>query len=513
MSSNTEVREKTSQPPQGASLFKSTGPAVMWALSSVGAGVIFYSPRVSARYGLTFLWAIFMVIIFTWFISREVGRYTTVTGKTLMAGFREVPGPRNWVVWIFFIAHMTVITLFVAGQAALAGSMAVLLAPGGRFIWTAGLILLSSGLILFGGYSIVNQASSWLAGILMVAALVMLVRVFPAWSKILNGLVPALPKNVDFFFLLPWIGFLLVHGVPWFSYWVDRQGYGKPRKSGQQQGGQGKGQRKGGGQKGKGQSKQQQLKGWVRVMSLMDGLGTALAGLFALVFYILGAQLLGNQQVAEGLGIGKQMAQAFQSIWGTLGLWIFASTAGIAFWTTVLDGQDGATRMTADITQIFFQSGPYKQGDQARQQTQSKGSQKDLPKGAVVYRPPGTEGVMQKLTGATNASWRAAFSRSLDDTKQIQFAYLIVLGTIAPIVLLAFYSQPLQVLSIAGVIGAGVIPFVAFPILWLNKTRLPKDLQPSAFSFWATFISGLFFTAVIVLYLLHLFGISLPFLP
>ncbi len=472
--SEKQIRKKVGKPPKGWSKLSWLGAAVLWALSSVGAGVIFYSPRVAARYGYTLLWAIVVVIFFTWLITREIGRYTIVTGKTIMEGYQKIPGPHNWPVWIFFLTHLVDISLFSAGQAALAASLATLLAPGSEMLWTGILVSISAAIIVFGGFDMVNKTSSWLAIGLLGAAIVMLVRVFPSWSTLLQGFIPQLPQKVDLYFLIPWIGFLLVHGAPWYSFWVDKQGFGRGKPKGKQkdqQGDQGgSAQDQGQDEDRDGKNRTQKLRGWVGLMTQTEGGGTILAGLFAIIFYILGAQLLGNVQVDPGIGIGRQMANQFKDNLGQIGLWVFVLTAGIAFWTTVLDGQDGASRMITDLTQILTNTGKF-----ARQGERSKG---------FIFN-------------------------YLSDTKKLKNTYVIVLGAIGPIVLLYFYRHPLQILSISGIIGAAITPIFTFATLWLNKKLLPKELQPNWLSFWGTVIAGLFFTATTLLYLLHLVGIDL----
>ncbi len=205
-------------------------------------------------------------------------------------------------------------------------------------------------------------------------------------------------------------------------------------------------------------------------MSRLEGSGTILAGLFAIIFYILGAQLLGNVQVAPGIGIGQQMANQFKSALGQIGLWVYVLTAAIAFWTTVLDGQDGATRMITDLTQILTKTGKFEE---------------------------------------ENGRSRGSIYHFLSDAKKLRAAYVIVLGAIGPIALLYFYNHPLQILSISGIIGAGITPIFTFLTLWLNKKYLPENLQPGWFSFWGTVVAGLFFTVTTLLYFLHLVGINL----
>ncbi len=471
--SHREVRKGVGQPPKGWARLTWLGAAVLWALSSVGAGIIFYSPRVAARYGYSLLWAIVVVVFFTWLITREIGRYTIVSGKTIMEGYRNAPGPRNWPIWIFFLTHMIDISLFTAGQAALAANLAIMVFPGSQMLWTAILVGISATIIVLGGFDLVNNTSSWLAIALLGAAIVMLIRVFPSWNKLLPGFIPQLPKHVDLYFLIPWIGFLLIHGAPWFSYWIDRQGFGqgKPKekqkdKKADREKPESREQSERQGEK----NRTEKLRAWVGLMSRQEGAGTILAGLFAIIFYILGAQLLGNVQVAPGIGIGQQMANQFKSALGQFGLWVYVLTAAIAFWTTVLDGQDGATRMITDLTQILTKTGRFEE---------------------------------------ENDHHRGFIYDFLSNAKRLRIAYVIVLGAIGPIALLYFYNHPLQILSISGIIGAGITPIFTFLTLWLNKKYLPENLQPGWFSFWGTVVAGLFFTVTTLLYFLHLMGINL----
>ena len=535
-----QIRKKTGAPPKGSALWRWLGPAVLWALSSVGAGEIFYGPRVGARYGESFLWAILIVILFAWLISREIGRYTIISGKTIMEGYQDVPGPRHWADWLFFLTHMADITLFTAGQAALAGSLMALLFPGGRTLWTAILITISVCLIVFGGYQWVNKASAWLAGLLLVGGIVSLMRVFPPWSQIVSGLIPTFPKNFDLYFLLPWIGFLLVHGAPWFSYWVDREGFGRGKD--QAQGAQNN-QNKPPAQDKPSKDpsgispaftvpntpdKADQLRGWVGVMSLMDGAGTILAGIFAIIFYILGAQLLGGKNVASGIGIGTQMAQQLQNVWGPLGLWLFAITAGISFWTTVLAAQDGATRMVTDLTQILTQKGEYAQNKNEKHPEEidpEAVAQLAQKPAFAAYAEQVEPGVIAQGLARQDQPSRAEpdvkednqekggfWQNFLSSTQKLRYTYVIFLGGIFPILLLLFYNHPLQILSISGIIGAAITPVFTFLTLWLNRQRLPKGLQPNWLSFWGTVVAGLFFTTASILFFLNLFGITLGFL-
>jgi hypothetical protein len=76
-----------------------------------------------------------------------------------------------------------------------------------------------------------------------------------------------------------------------------------------------------------------------------------------------------------------------------------------------------------------------------------------------------------------------------------------------PIAVYLFFGEPVGLLQTAGAIEAAHIPIVTGLTLYLNHRMLPRKLQPSTFTFWATVIAGLFFAGFAVTYLLQLTGI------
>lgn len=79
--------------------------------------------------------------------------------------------------------------------------------------------------------------------------------------------------------------------------------------------------------------------------------------------------------------------------------------------------------------------------------------------------------------------------------------------TVLPLVVFFLVREPVEILSIAGIVAAVHTPVVVFLTLYLNLTRLPRELRPDWFSSAAMIASGLFFTTFAVLYFLSLFGI------
>lgn len=76
--------------------------------------------------------------------------------------------------------------------------------------------------------------------------------------------------------------------------------------------------------------------------------------------------------------------------------------------------------------------------------------------------------------------------------------------TILPIVLFAIVGEPVALLKIAGAVEAAHIPIVAILTVYLNRTRLPRELRPSIVATSAAVVAACFFAAFAVYYVVTL---------
>jgi Mn2+/Fe2+ NRAMP family transporter len=159
-----EIRSSTPKPPRGWNRFKWYGPGLIWMISSVGSGSVLFTPRVGSRYGYSLLWAALIVIFFMWVMIKEVGRYTVVTGKTILDGYGDLPGPRGWAIWLILVPQIVAAIVTIAGIAALAGSALMIAFPGDQVIYAVSLIVVFALLVISGKYKRVEQATSIMAG-------------------------------------------------------------------------------------------------------------------------------------------------------------------------------------------------------------------------------------------------------------------------------------------------------------------------------------------------------------
>jgi Mn2+/Fe2+ NRAMP family transporter len=436
------------EPPLGWSRLKTVGPGFLWMVSAAGSGELLFTPRVGAQYGYVLLWALFAAVALKWFINREVGRFAVCTGASIIEGFSQLPGPRNWTLWLILVPQLFVAVTAIAGLAGSAGTALVLLLPGNVRLWMIVSTLASAALVLWGRYRKIEITAIIIASALALASIAAAIAVRPDPGQLARGLIPNIPARVDYGEILPWLGFMLsgAAGMMWYSYWVRAKGYGaananvvrarqEPIRATEL-----------------GKEDRRRLRGWIQQMTLDCTLAVVGTLIVTLAFLILGTELLGARKlVPEEERVAQTLGRLLGDVWGPVGFWFMIVAVFVGFWDTVLSDQDGHSRLFANGTRLLL-------------------------------RPFGLSG-----------RWT--------DEAFLQRAFVLVLVTASPILLYLAIDQPVRLLKVAGAIEAVHIPVVAALVLFLNRTLLPRDLRPSWFVFLATALAGLFFAVFAVLYL------------
>jgi Mn2+/Fe2+ NRAMP family transporter len=494
-----EIRSSAPKPPKRWQQLKWYGPGLMWMISSVGSGSVLFTPRVGSRYGYEYLWALLIVVFLMWMMIREVGRYTVVTGKTILEGYRDLPGPKNWAIWLIFLPQLIAAVVTIAGIAALAGSTLMLALPGNQAIYAVALIVLSAALVISGQYSKVEQATSVMAGVLIVAVLVAALQVFPDPAEFATGLVPGIGEDFDIEFLLPWLGFILAGaaGIMWFSYWVAAREFGgSVGDSSEDAPEDAPGQALNNGHASSNyqadedfqQRLRDRLKKWLRVMSTTAAIGVVGGGLVIAAFLVLGTELLRPEGIIpEGIAVAEDLTRLLSDVWGDFGYWLLIISVSIALGGTIVANQDGWPRMFADATLILA-------GDRLQEGQNGENEGENGHNGRRRSR----------------SSQRSGWLRWLSDRKHLKDVYVVVTVAALPLLIFFLVRDPVDILEVGGIVAAVHTPAVVGLTLYLNKTKLPKALQPGWFAFSVMVLSGLFFTVVAILYfMIELFGMEL----
>jgi Mn2+/Fe2+ NRAMP family transporter len=422
------------------------GPGFLWMVSAAGSGELLFTPRVGAMYAYTLLWAMLAAVILKWFINREIGRYTVCTGKTVIDGFSQLPGPKNWALYVILIPQLFVAATSIAGLAGSAATALILVLPGNVKLWTIFSILASAAVVLLGKFKAVEKVATILAITLGISAIVAAVSVGPHMDKLADGFIPKVPDQVKYDEILPWLGFMLsgAAGLIWYSYWIQEKGYGWKKKETNTDHQLTKGEK-------------EKLKKWVTQMTIDNTVAVAGTLIVTLAFLILGAELLKPKGlIPEENKVAEVLGQLLGQLWGPVGFWFMITAVFIGFWDTVLSDQDGFGRMFTGGTRLLA-------------------------------------GRFEKKHAWFNE-------------KNLKRIFVIGLVTFIPIVIYLMMGEPVALLKIAGAVEASHIPFVAGLILYLNIKKLDKELKPSWFSLGLVSIAGLFFAAFAMIYVLQLAG-------
>ena len=402
--------------------FRSRPSVGFGSLSAAASGELLFTPRVGALYGYALLWAVVAALALKLLINREIGRYSVCTGRALLDGFSELPGPRNWTLWLILVPQLAVGIATIAGLASAAASALVFVTPLGIEFWMIVTTLTAVGLVFWGRYQGVERLATIIALALGISGAIAAAWVTPNAGDLVGGLAPSIPNDIDFAEILPWLGFMSAGaaGLMWYSYWVRARGFGmagirkeaqRPRLdelSGEDVG---------------------RLRSWLRQMTLDTSI--AIAGVFVVTvsFLILGTELLRPEgTIPEGADLANELATLFEGVWGSFGFWFLLMGIYVGFWDTVLTDQDGFARMYAD----------------------------------------GTRQILQR---------RGIRGRWANEDFLIRVALVLPLALL-PIGLFLLIGEPVTLLKTAGIIDAVHIAIVTALVLWLNRRSLPGPSAP-----------------------------------
>ena len=87
-----------------------SGPGLILAASIVGTGELINTTSLGAKAGFSLLWLILLSCVIKVFVQVELGRYAITHGKTTLAAFDSLPGPRlgaSWICWLWLIMMLT----------------------------------------------------------------------------------------------------------------------------------------------------------------------------------------------------------------------------------------------------------------------------------------------------------------------------------------------------------------------------------------------------------------------
>ncbi len=476
---NVERREHVPDPPSGWETLKWYGPGLVWMVSAVGSGSVLFTPRIGAKYGYEFVWMAMIFFFLMFVMIREVGRYTVVTGKTIFEGYSDISGKSNWALYFILIPAMVAAVVTIGGIAALTSSALMIAYPWVYEGYAVVLVVGSLILVITGRYQIFERILSALAGVLVTIIIIASIKVFESPQDFVEGLVPGIPADTDFNFVLPWVGFILAgaSGIMWFSYWVSAREYGGKLTSTDEMKVISQDDKKA--EPDQNEKAYNRIDKWIKTMSGAAAIGVVGGGLVLLGFLVLGTELLKPQGIMpEGIDVAKDLTKLLSDVWGEAGKWMLITGMCIALLGTILSNQDGYGRMFADGTEIlaipFFRKKKWIDGD----------SPDDPQKVSIADA---------KVSDRKRKVIKFILNQPL-----LRKIYAVLLGAVCPLIVFFIVKNPVDILSVAGTIAAVHTPVVVYLTSHLNRTRLPERVRPGAFFTVAMWLAGIAYGAFAV---------------
>jgi Mn2+/Fe2+ NRAMP family transporter len=298
------------EPPRTlATALRQIGPGLVLAASIVGTGELINTTGLGAKAGFSLLWLILLSCVIKVFVQTELGRYAITHGKTTLAAFDTLPGPRlgaSWICWLWLFMMLTT-QAQIAAMEGTVGQAAHMAFPGASHAMaTAAGAMVSS----WGSFLATRQEHVW-AGITSLAAILLLLSGgYRRLEKITTVLVAAVTLfTVVSVVILQWTDFRItlpdleagltftfpaaalalafsafgITGVGAselvaYPYWCIEKGYARSA-----------------GPRGEGHDWARRARGWIQVMQLDAWFSMVVFTVATVAFYVLGAAVLHPQ--------------------------------------------------------------------------------------------------------------------------------------------------------------------------------------------------------------------------
>ncbi len=451
------------EPPNSLILtIKQIGPGLILAASIVGTGELINTTSLGAQVGFGLLWLILLSCVIKVFVQVELGRYAITHGKTSLAAFDSLPGPRfgvSWICWLWLIMMLATQAQIAAmegtvGQAAhmafprasdAMARAAGVLSPGlyqyfstrEEYIWATLTTLAAIVLLLSGGYKRLEKITTVLvaAVTLFTVASVMILqwttfRIRP--ENLAEGFKLTLPTAaIGLAFAAFGITGVGASELVAYPYWCIEKGYA--RSVGRRSGDKGWARR---------------ARGWTRVMQIDAWFSMVVFTIATIAFYLLGAAVLHpqhlNVQGKEAIPVLSQMylkpLQGSPLAWMTPYTHVgFLLGAWAVLFKTLYVATAANSRLTADFLVL---SGFWPQGDSHARERVTR--------------------------------------------------FFCVLYPVVALGLYFAFREPLTLIKIGGISQALMLPLITGATIYLRRRDTDPRVGPSSFTnslVWVAFVS------------------------
>jgi len=309
-------------------LWKAIGPGILMACAAVGASHLVWSTRAGATYGWDLVGLVLLAnfLKFPFFLYGQ--RYTAATGESLLDGYR-----RQGIGYIYMFFGINIVTSVVSISALcmLAGALAVGYAFVPLSVPNAALVILaiSTGVVLFGRYSLLDTLSKVIITTLAVCTVVAVIFAMGNPTTPVEGFVSPDPWTMASFpFLVMLLGWMPapLDLSAWSSLWM----FSRQRQTGHQ--------------------------ATAREANFDFYLGYIACAVLAVLFVAMGALVMhgtGADLAKGGVGFSRQFVGMYTA---TIGEWshgLILTAAFITIFSTTLTVMDGYPRALAACCSII----------------------------------------------------------------------------------------------------------------------------------------------------------------
>jgi manganese transport protein len=356
------------EPPRSlGQALRQIGPGLILAGSIVGTGELIATTGLGAEQGYVLLWLILFSCVIKVFVQVELGRYAITHGKTTLAAFDSLPGPRlgtSWLGWLWLVMMLTT-QAQIAAMEGLVGQAANMAFPDGvkavarqvqayRPDWAAFLAqhpdhfwatltgLAAILLLLSGGYKRLEHVTTALVALVTLITVACVAGLpwthYPVQPReLVKGLQFALPTT-GIALAFSTFGITGVGASELFAYpyWCIEKGYA--RSAGPRADDEGWARR---------------ARGWLRVMQLDAWFSMVVFTVATVAFYLLGAAVLKPQGLDPK---GPEMIKTLSLMYvEPLGAWtrtVFLVGAWAILFKTLYVATAANSRLTADFLDL-----------------------------------------------------------------------------------------------------------------------------------------------------------------
>ena len=285
------------------------GPGLILAASIVGTGELINTTGLGAKAGFSLLWLILLSCVIKVFVQVELGRYAITQGKTSLAAFDSLPGPRlgaSWICWLWLIM-MLATQAQIAAMEGTVGQAAHMAFPGAsdaftrvaasaspawgeflstreEYVWATLTTVAAIVLLLSGGYKRLERITT-----VLVAAVTIFTVASVAILQWTSFRISAVNLSEGFTFTVPTVAVALafsafgITGVGAselvaYPYWCIEKGYARST-----------------GARTEDESWAYRARGWTRVMQIDAWFSMIVFTIATVAFYLLGAAVLHPQ--------------------------------------------------------------------------------------------------------------------------------------------------------------------------------------------------------------------------